>query len=69
MQPCVVAYKIAWRTAVSLYVYKCMVRRRKSLSHMSTWTNKTLLSQHISEYDVSIEYLGQNVRVIADVTY
>ena len=36
---------------------------------MGTWTNETLLSQHISEYDVSIEYLGQNVRVIADLTY
>ena len=42
---------------------------RKSLSHMSTWTNETLLSQHITEYDVGIEYLGQNVRVIADLTY
>jgi len=36
---------------------------------MSTWTNETLLNQHISEYDVSIKYLGQNVRVIADLTY
>jgi len=36
---------------------------------MSKWTNETLLSQHISEYDVSVEYLGQNVCVIADLTY
>ena len=31
---------------------------------MGTWTNETLLSQHISGYDVTIEYLGQNARVL-----